>query len=207
MAELTTEDRNNYKKLIDAFGKVLNPDSAYVLRILLNHPIKNTADLHQKIDLLDIYLEMQSEASQVLEFSEDAEQQFVDSFEKLKRSLEAVESEAFDLTDGVEDSSSISLILGILRKISNPAIEKIYIKSTKILLKNGDFDSNTVDINKLTKAWGIAASTFVDDASSEKDGGVIPLQPAAFVSFFRIHSELENLYSNLTDTGIFQASP
>jgi hypothetical protein len=231
MAELTQLDIENYRKLRDAFAKH-NKDqdkTNEALKKIINEALeiakepKNTDELRQKIDALELYLKIlellglelfKVDSTQLLSNPKDEEekrkleQEFFNSFEELKRSLKVVEADKVDLTDEIEEFQPDSLFLDFIKDITpsdaNPK------KWTETLIDDRNLNLRKQQIDRLIQAWGIAVNSFVEDARkrNEKKNGqddkVTPLQPETFAHFFRIHKELEVLYSRLADTDTAQ---
>jgi hypothetical protein len=77
-------------------------------------------------------------------------------------------------------------------------------KWTQNLLDNIDPNLNEENIKNLIEAWRIAVNLFTEDArkkNEKKENGkpdeVTPFKVDTFAHFFRIHNELEILYSRL----------
>ncbi len=224
MADLTKEDRDNYGRLKDAFSQLSVVDyktdaTLAKLAALINiDTISTDTDLlRQKIDSLDLYLKILEVRAITLDFmptNKDEKtrlkQQLLDSFENLKRSLKVVEDEEIDLTDEIEEFKPEALFLEFIKKVEltnppkfpNTSAEK----PTEDLINDIDPNLSESQIEYLTNTWDAAISAFVEDARQEADtsGMVTPLEPTTFASFFRIHKELEILYSRLADSETVQ---
>jgi hypothetical protein len=207
MAKLTPEDRENYKKLKEAFKKLgyqnqppiseLTGKTNNELNINLND---DTSELRRRINLVDSYLKFH--ALFLPEKSADI-QEILGLNEQIDRSLKVVEDKILNSTDEIEDFQPDSLFLGFIPSGTNGNLQKW----TKILIDDRDPNLKEEQIDSLTQAWEIAVSTFVEDARKPKSGGQVePGQPDTFAHFFRIHKELEILYSRLADTETVQSS-
>jgi hypothetical protein len=231
MAKLTPEDKENYRKLAVAFAelKVVDMSGTAVaenseldsilseIRSKINifnigQVPESTEDISSNIDVLSIYLGVIFTLGNDIVFvdppvttqnqntNENFKQQFSDAIENLKRSLKVVEDEEIDLTDEVENFQPDNLFLSF--------VDTAYQGYTQILINDRDPNLQESDINELTQAWGTAVDKFVRDArNSEEPGEQDTLQPGnltTFASFFRIHKELEILYSRLADSETVQ---
>jgi hypothetical protein len=205
MAELTAKDIENYEKLKTAFGK-LNYTAGTPIREITNS-VKaklqetlsdDTNELRTRVDLVDGYLKIHSLL--VPNKPEDV-QEIKNLNEELDRSLKVVEDETLELTGDIETFAADSLFLKFL-----PLGD--FKKWTEALFSDRDPNLTESQVNELTLAWGKSVGKFVEDARKKDDplGQVKPGKPETFASFFRIHSELENLYSELADTEKFQSS-
>jgi hypothetical protein len=224
MAKLTQEDIDNYGNLKAAFEKLdissegqnLKP----VLRQFREQIIKisqtpnNTEELHQKIERIERYRDFSDDLGSPIEFKGNSEeesrklkQQFSDAIENLKRSLKVLEDEEIDLTDEIETFQLDNLFIKFILQVeNNPPPNPSAKKSTEDLINDIDPNLNESQIEYLTNTWETAISAFVEDARQEADtnGMVTPLEPTTFASFFRIHKELEILYSRLADSETVQ---
>jgi hypothetical protein len=204
MAELTPKDRENYEKLKIAFvklGYLTTPikEITNSVKTKLQETLNDeTRELRTRVDLVDGYLKIHSLL--VSDKPEDV-QDIKNLNEELNRSLKVVEDETVELTEEIENFSSDPLFL----KFLPPGDFK---KWTKALLGDRDPNLNEKQVNQLIQAWGKSVQQFVEDArkKDEPSGEVIPGKPETFASFFRIHNELETLYSSLADTEAFQES-
>jgi hypothetical protein len=200
MAELTQQDLDNYNKLTEAFKKITIGNDQ-VLKAIDNLipvtvPVKNTEELSAIVSPLYSYWKVLSDLKTPLKFSPtNFEQQFSDAIENLKRSLEVVEDEELDLTDEIENFQPDSLFLDFIPG-DDPQ------RWTKILIDDRDPNLDSGEIDQLTQSWRTAVDKFVKDAIQKNELGskVNPGEPDTFASFFRIHKELEILYSRLADT-------
>jgi hypothetical protein len=204
MAKLTQEDIDNYSKLKLAFSKRKLVDQSQndftenevlenISILIINEPTpSNTDQLRQTIDLFDTYLRILPIIDVELSFDkttdeiEKLKQEFSSSLENLKRSLKVIEDEILNTTDEVEEFQSDNFFLKFI--------------------EGDDPDLNEVQIDLLTQAWGTAVDKFVQDATTN-DVTTNPVEPGAsitFASFFRIHKELEILYSRLADSETVQ---
>jgi hypothetical protein len=212
MADLTQQDLDSYNKLKEAFLKIktINNDGIIKVinqRILATKSVKNTEELSEIVNPLYSYWKISSNLGKPIEFNEvpaepkKSEQQFSDAIESLKRSLQIVEDENLDLTDEIETFQPDSSFLGFIK---NMTLKKL----TEDLISDRDPELDEGKINELTQAWGTAVDKFVRDArNSEEPGEQDTLQPGnstTFASFFRIHKELEILYSRLADSETVQ---
>jgi hypothetical protein len=217
MAKLTQEDIDNYSKLKLAFSKRKLVDQSQndftenevlenISILIINEPTpSNTDQLRQTIDLFDTYLRILPIIDVELSFDkttdeiEKLKQEFSSSLENLKRSLKVIEDEILNTTDEVEEFQSDNFFLKFIEG-DDPK------KWTKTLINDRDPDLNEVQIDLLTQAWGTAVDKFVQDATTN-DVTTNPVEPGAsitFASFFRIHKELEILYSRLADSETVQ---
>jgi LPS O-antigen subunit length determinant protein (WzzB/FepE family) len=234
MADLTQKDIDNYNKLKEAFGKlnILNSDNTSVsandsiLSIKTNVEIgvipTETEALSRKINLIDILLNIALALDKKIIFfnkgddigkidsdeklksnNEKFKRQFSDAIEDIKDSLQVVEAETLNLTNGLDKLRSDSLFLNFI------TTEKPK-RWTQKLIDNIDPNLNEGDTKNLIEAWRIAVNLFTEDArkknekKDKKDGKVTPFKADTFAHFFRIHNELEILYSRLAETEIFQ---
>lgn len=226
MADLTQQDEKNYDDLKSAFLKHnTKKDTDEIISNILGganiskNP-KNTGEMRQKIDALELYLKIidllgvelfevpgipQNDAHQDEEEKEKLEQEFFNSLKKIKVSLKVVEDENLALAEEIEDKCFDSVILDFLGNGEKT--------QTKDLLNVKDRPPNLKEkqIRQLIEAWGTAVSKFVEDARSGKDNGKVePVDPAkpntqkTLASFFCIHNELEILYGRLADTETVQ---
>jgi uncharacterized protein YihD (DUF1040 family) len=214
MAELTPEDRDNYGKLKDAIDQIENnTDNSKIIsavKNLVKQPelVKSTEELSEIVEKLSSYWQVSSNLETPIKFKKiagkpDFEQQFSDAIENLKRSLKVVEDKKIDLTDEIEDFQPDSLFLEFIPNGTNGDPQKW----TKTLINDRDPNLDSGQIDRLTQSWGTAVSKFVEDARKPKPGGEVePGQPDTFAHFFRIHKELEILYSRLADTETVQSS-
>jgi hypothetical protein len=214
MAELTQQDLDNYNKLKKAFEKIPQtpPDPVLApIKILIAGSVKNTEELSAIVNPLYSYWKVLSDLGIPLKFS-DLEQQFSDSIENLKRSLKVVEDAKVDLTDEIEDFQPEALFLEFIKEVEKSLTPEPSAKTlTEKLINEIDPNLNESQIGYLTTTWGTAVSAFVEDARKPKDpsktppdGKVEPRQPETFAYFFRIHKELEILYSRLADSETVQ---
>lgn len=212
MAELTEQDKKNYGKLQEAFAKLdfppTNTDEGKALEtfrktIKIDEQPKDVEELREKIERLERYRAFSNDLGKPLKFQGNPEeagkfqQQFLDSLEELKRSIEVIEDEILDLTEGIEKFQPDSLFLEFI-----PKTDLSQKQLTEDLINDLDPRLNEDQIGQLTKAWGKAVQKFIDDArkQNELDGQVTPGKPETFAHFFRIHKELEVLYSRLADS-------
>jgi hypothetical protein len=214
MAELTTENKNDYQKLQTAFLAIGNPQDEFYKNISVDiKPVdgdtktpRNIEELRATINKINLYIELQSILGKTITFGgsnvEASKQEFWDSLEKLRVFLNAVGSEALDLTTGIKKEIVESLLLAYIDKG-----KKDVIKQTKKLLNNDSISLTEEQIKELIKTWEIATGAFVKDALHQDIplDEVIPLTPKNFAYFFRVHDELENLYSNLANTEKYQS--
>lgn len=212
MAELTEQDKKNYEKLKEAFAQLYLPQSDILgeeavltkvrEKIKIEQSPKDTEELREKIERLERYQEFSDDLEKPLTFKrtssekpEKFEQQFLDSLEELKRSLKVIEDEILGLTEGIEKFQPDSLFFKFIAAL-NPK------QWTTELINNLDPLLDEGKVGELTNEWGNAVTTFVEDAR-KNEGQVdeaIPRQPKTFAHFFRIHKELEVLYSRLADS-------
>jgi hypothetical protein len=208
MAELTQQDLDNYNKLKKAFEKITKTNQTDLvieaIKTLITGNVKNTEELSAIVNPLYSYWKVLSSLGKPLQFS-DLEQQFSDSIENLKRSLKVLEDRKVDLTDGIEDFQPDSLFLKFIE--GEPK------QFTTNLIKDRDTNLTEKEIDQLTQAWAMAVSDFVKHARTLKSARKVevevelePGQPDTFVHFFRIHKELEILYSRLANTETVQSS-
>jgi hypothetical protein len=212
MADLTQQDLDNYNNLKEAFLKIKTINSDEIIkainqRISTTGSVKNTEKLSEIINPLYSYWKVSSDLGKPIEFSgvptesKKFEQQFSDAIENLQRSLQVLEDRKVDLTGKIEDFQPDSLFLRFIPGGANGKLQKW----TKILIDDRDPNLKEEQINSLTQAWGTAVSAFAEDA--RKPGKKVePGQPDTFAHFFRIHKELEILYSRLADTETVQSS-
>jgi hypothetical protein len=223
MAELTQQDIDNFDKLKEALTNLkVNSNSSKdpiitTIKQRIPATIKKTEELSEIVNPLYSYWQVLSAVGTPIQFNETPpeskkfEQKFSDAIENLKRSLKVVEADKVDLTGEIEEFQPDSLFLDFIKdafpKDTNPQ------KWTETLIVNGNLNLAEEQINQLIQAWGIGVNLFVDDARKKnekkdakdgKDGKVTPLQPETFAHFFRIHKELEVLYSRLADTNTAQ---
>jgi hypothetical protein len=234
MADLTPEDKENYGKLKDAFslrsvkGDNKTPDDetlqSLVKLIDIGTIPVSTDQLSQKINSLDLYFKVLKVQQTPLEFApanpndnkEKLEQQLLDSFENLKLSLKVVEDEKVDLTDEIEEFEPEALFLEFIDQIEKPLTPQPVPsakESTEKLINEIDPNLNEIQIKYLTNTWSAAVTAFVEDARKttvpkknppDPNDKVKPRQPETFAYFFRIHKELEILYSRLADSETVQ---
>ncbi len=209
MAKLTQQDLDNFNKLTEALEKLKTPDpnSDPIIKFVKERiikSVKNTEELSEIVNPLYSYWKVLSAVGKQIQFSPTSfEQKFSDAIENLKRSLQVVEDEKVDLTDEIEELQTDSLFFGLLKK-QDPRFQEW----TQKLIDDRDPNLNENEIKQLTDAWGTAVQKFVEDARKEGEScdKVTPGKPETFASFFRIHNELEKLYSELADTETVQAS-
>jgi hypothetical protein len=233
MADLTPEDKENYGKLQDAFSKRnvagdnIPPQDltlkALVERIEIKTIPTNTDLLRIIIDSLNLYFNVLELREIDLDFTPTSpddkkrlNQQLLDSFENLKLSLKVVEDEKVDLTDEIEEFEPEALFLEFIDQIEKPLTPQPVPsakESTEKLINEIDPNLNEIQIKYLTNTWSAAVTAFVEDARKttvpkknppDPNDKVKPRQPETFAYFFRIHKELEILYSRLADSETVQ---
>lgn len=213
MAELTSQDRENYTELKTAFNALhtrYQADCSIPVpiqgitqsandRLLEVDKLNNdTGELRERVDLIDGYFKFH--ALLLPNNSEDV-QEIKNLNEELNRSLKVVEDETVDLTEEIESFSADHLFLEFL-PLDN------FKKWTEALLSERDPKLDETQINQLIQTWGKSVQKFVEDARKKGDplGKVTPGESETFASFFSIHNELETLYSRLADTETVQGS-
>jgi hypothetical protein len=137
--------------------------------------------------------------------NEKLTQQFLDAIKDLKDSLQVVEAENLDLTDGLDKLRPDSLFIGFVPSASKG--------KTQNLIDNIDFNLSEAETIVLISDWRTAVNLFTEDAHKRNEkkadgtaGEVTPFKADTFAHFFRIHKELEILYSRLAETETFQES-
>jgi hypothetical protein len=211
MAELTQLDIDNYKELQKAFHKTeAISDNIYpAVKDLLkpfDGSLQDTQELQRRIESLDFYLKLLINLGRDISFtgnkdeSENSRLKFFNSFDNIKRSLEALNNEFIDLDDEMKYFTSDNLFLEFIGKVS--LVDK---EVTRKLLAGSDPGLDDKKIDALIQTWNTAIGLFVEDARNNTNSktvpdSLIPLKPMTFVHFFRLHDNLEKVYSKLAST-------
>jgi hypothetical protein len=219
MAELTQQDRDNYKKLqelVDALRQAITTADqskhkaieflkSLFEQIFLAKPpdpalpneLNTAEDLESRLDQIDAYLIPQN---LLLQSPPDeinkATQELLKQSDLIKESLQDIKDADLSTLDDLEspctDAQFFELITG--QNCQNTNLLKNW---TKRLLAGHSLKLSSENISQLTDAWAIAVSGIIKDA--QKTGGIEPGTPDTIARFFCIHEELEDLYDKVSN--------
>ena len=215
MAELTHQDRDNYenfknaasslKNALNSLPATGNPKLVKDLFSAIVHQLpvslKDIGELKKSPDQIESYMVVQNLLLDISSLNAEQKLAVANTTQELISQSNLIKESLRDITDtdlsALDDLGSPCMDAQFLDLIpdNKTDLSKTW---TKRLLAGYSFELSSIDIIKLTDAWGSAIAGIVDDA--QKRGGKLePGKEDTLFRFFCIHEELEDLYDKVSN--------
>ena len=215
MAELTDQYRNNHENFKNAASSLKNAlnslpatSNSKLLKELFSAivhqlpvSLKDIGELRKSPDQIESYMVVQSLLLDISSLNAEQKLAVANTTQELISQSNLIKESLRDITDtdlsALDDLGSPCMDAQFLDLIpdNKTDLSKTW---TKRLLAGYSFELSSIDIIKLTDAWGSAIAGIVDDA--QKRGGKLePGKEDTLFRFFCIHEELEDLYDKVSN--------